>query len=274
MKRSRTQETESTQSAREPDLTNIADNIQPASSAERSLRLLALLAREGRALSLAELASRLSIPKGTAHRICNQLLDTGYLSRGLDQRFYSVGVALRQLAFDTLNNGVERGQRHAILDALVREVTETCNFTTLDGAQVLYLDRVEAEWPLRLHLQIGRHVPLHCTASGKLFLAMMPKEQRNTLLHALPLAAHTKNTLVNKEGLVKECKQIAERGYSTDREEFMAGLIAVAVPVLDATGQTRAAVAIHAPTARMSLNQAISKLPALQAAAKKMQTLI
>jgi IclR family transcriptional regulator, acetate operon repressor len=251
-----------------------AEKDHPASSSERSLRLLALLAREGRALSLAELASSLSIPKGTTHRLCTQLVETGYLSRGFDQRFYSVGAALRQLAFDTLNNGVERGQRHAVLDALVQEVTETCNFTTLDGAQVLYLDRVEAQWPLRLHLQIGKHVPMHCTASGKLFLALMPAEQRETLLQTLPLPALTKNTLVKKGALLKECKQIVERGYSTDREEFMAGLIAVAVPVLDTYGQARAAIAIHAPSARMSLNEAISKLPALQAAAKKMQALI
>jgi IclR family transcriptional regulator, acetate operon repressor len=257
----------------EPSL-DATDKDQPASSSERSLRLLALLAREGRALSLAELAASLSIPKGTTHRLCTQLLETGYLSRDLDQRFYSVGAALRRLAFDTLNNGVERGQRHAILDALVQEVTETCNFTTLDGAQVLYLDRVEAEWPLRLHLQIGKHVPLHCTASGKLFLALMPSEKRERLLQALPLSALTKNTLTKKDALLKECKQIAKRGYSTDREEFMTGLIAVAVPVLDEEGQTRAAIAIHAPTARMSLNDAIAKLPALQAAAKKMRALI
>jgi IclR family transcriptional regulator, acetate operon repressor len=253
---------------------NLKGKELPASAAEKSLRVLGLLAREGRALSLAELASSLSIPKGTAHRICTQLLETGYLSRDLEQRFYSVGIALRQLAFDTLNNGVERGQRHAILDALVREVAETCNFTTLDGAQVLYLDRVEADWPLRLHLQIGTHVPLHCTASGKLFLAMMPSAQREALLDTLPLTALTKNTLTNSVALRNECKLIVERGYSTDREEFMTGLIAVAVPVLDPQGQARAAIAIHAPTARMSLSEAISKLPALRASAKKMQSLI
>jgi IclR family transcriptional regulator, acetate operon repressor len=102
----------------------------------------------------------------------------------------------------------------------------------------------------------------------------MPSEQRENLLHTLPLPALTKNTLIKKEALLKECRQIGERGYSTDREEFMAGLIAVAVPVTDLSGQTRAAIAIHAPTARMSLTEAIAKLPALQAAALKMRALI
>lgn len=157
-----------------------------------------------------------------------------------------------------------------MLDGLVREVGETCNFTTLDGAAVLYLDRVEAHWPLRLTLEVGSHVPLHCTASGKLFLAFLPAARRNTLLGALSLEALTRNSLTDVPALQAECDAIAARGYATDREEFMAGLIAVAVPVRDAHGAVRAAIAVHAPAARMSLDDAVSRLPALQAAAARM----
>ncbi len=221
-------------------------------------------------MSLAELAAGLDLPKATVHRMCTQLLEAGFLARDLDQRSYSVGMALRQLAFDVLNHGVERGARHAVLDGLVREVGETCNFTTLDGAAVLYLDRVEAHWPLRLTLEVGSHVPLHCTASGKLFLAYLPLARRNTLLGALDLVALTRNSVTDARALQAECAAIAARGYSTDREEFMAGLVAVAVPVRDASGAVRAAIAVHAPTARMSLDDALSRLPALQTAAARM----
>jgi IclR family transcriptional regulator, acetate operon repressor len=240
------------------------------SSAERSLRLLALLAQTGRVMSLAELAAGLDLPKATAHRICTQLLEAGFLARDLDQRSYGIGKALRQMAFDVLNHGVGRGARHAVLDGLVREVGETCNFTTLDGAAVLYLDRVEAHWPLRLTLEVGSHVPLHCTASGKLFLAHLPVARRNALLGALSLEALTRNSITDVRALQAECDSIAARGYSTDREEFMAGLIAVAVPVRDLRGDVRAAIAVHAPTARMSLEDAVSRLPALHAAAVRM----
>jgi IclR family transcriptional regulator, acetate operon repressor len=245
-----------------------------SSSSDRSLRLLSLLAKEGRALSLADLALRLEIPKGTLHRLCGQLLESRHLSRDLDQRFYSIGPALRTLAFDSLNNGIERGQRHAILDALVAEVRETCNFTTLDGTQVLYLDRVEAKWPLRLHLDVGSHVPLHCTASGKLFLAMMPTIERGKIISSLPMAALTKKTITRQDTLLKECRAIERRGYATDQEEFMTGLVAVAVPVRDGAGVIRAAIAIHGPTARISLSDALKKLPALKSAALKMQAVL
>jgi IclR family transcriptional regulator, acetate operon repressor len=244
------------------------------SSAERSLALLSLLAREGRVLSLADLAAQLALPKGTAHRICTQLLAAGFLARDVEERFYSVGPALRQLAFDTLNHGVVRGLRHEVLSELVRQVDETCNFTTLDGLQVLYLDRVEAKWPLRLTLDVGSHVPLHCTASGKLFLSQMPRESRDQAIDGLTLTRMTRNTIVSAARLRAECDAIAARGHSCDAEEFIAGLIAVAVPVRDAAGVVRAAIAVHAPTARMSLDDALARLAALQAAAKRMTPLL
>lgn len=244
------------------------------SSAERSLRLLALLANEGRALSLAELSVRLGLPKVTTHRLCAQLLDGGFLARDTDERCFAVGPALRQLAFDTLNHGVVRGLRHEVLAALVAQVGETCNFTTLDGTQVLYIDRVEAKWPLRLSLDVGSHVPLHCTASGKLFLAEMPPPQREALMAQLPLTRMTRHTLTSIKSLKAECASIAAQGYSNDREEFIAGLIAVAVPVRDATGRARAAIALHAPTARMALAEAQRRLPALRAAAARLSALL
>lgn len=244
------------------------------SSAARSLRLLAILADEGRALSLAELATRLALPKATVHRLCAQLLDSGFLARDVDERSFSVGPALRQLAFDTLNHGVVRGLRHEVLSTLVGQVGETCNFTTRDGTRVLYLDRVEAQWPLRLTLDVGSQVPLHCTASGKLFLALMDAAQRDDLLARIPLPRMTPNTLTTLKALRAECEAIVARGYSCDNEEFMAGLIAVAVPVHDAQGRLRAAIAVHAPTARMSLAQAVRKRDALHEAARRMRDLL
>jgi DNA-binding IclR family transcriptional regulator len=251
-----------------------AEATPTGSSAERSLRLLALLANEGRALSLAELAVRLGLPKATAHRLCSQLLDGGFLARDTDERCFAVGPALRQLALDTLNHGVVRGLRHEVLAALVTQVGETCNLTTLDGTQVLYIDRVEAQWPLRLSLDVGSHVPLHCTASGKLFLATLPATERNRLLAELPLPRMTRHTLITAKALRAECESIAAQGHSCDREEFIAGLIAVAVPVHDARGIVRAAIALHAPTARMALAQAQRMLPALRAAAARMSALL
>lgn len=252
-----------------------AERSLTGSSAERSLRLLSILAQAGRPLSLADLTAQLGLPKGTAHRICRQLLESGFLARDVDERLFSVGPALRHLAFATLNHGVARGLRHEVLAGLVEAIGETCNFTTQDGTEVLYLDRVEAKWPLRLTLDVGSHVPLHCTASGKLFLALMPVDERNEAIARIALPRMTRATITSRRALRAECDAIAACGYACDREEFIAGLIAIAVPVCPAAGSgARAAIAVHAPTARMSLAQALGQLAALQAAAARMGELL
>ncbi len=251
-----------------------SDSSTTGSSAARSLRLLAKLADEGRALSLADLANYLALPKATAHRLCMQLVDSGFISRSENEREYVVGPALRKLAFDTLNHGTVSGLRHAVIADLVAEVKETCNYTTLDGAEVLYLDRVEAPWPWRLTLDVGVHVPIHCTASGKLFLATMPAERRALLMASLNFERLTENSLTDAALLQAECDRIAAAGYSLDREEFIIGLVAIAVPVRDAGGRVRAALATHAPRARMSVEQALAHLPAMQAAALRMGQLL
>ena len=250
------------------------DTPQAASAAARSLAVLAALAAEGRPMTLADVAARLGLPKATAHRLCAQLLEAGYLMRGLDERELLVGPALQRLALDTLNHGTVRGLRHQVLTDLVGEVGETCNFTTLDGAAVLYLDRVEAPWPWRLTLDVGVHVPLHCTASGKLFLALMSARKRRALLDGIALAPMTERTLTSVQALESECREIATRGYALDREEFIPGLVAAAVPVRDAQGDVRAAIAVHAPVARMGAQQVLDRLPALQAAALRMGKLL
>ena len=245
-----------------------------ASAAERSLRLLAMLAAENRALTLAELSQRLGLPKATTHRLCTQLQDTGFLARDVDERSIAIGPALRRLAMDTLNHGTVRGLRHEVLAALVAEVGETCNFTSLDGASVVYLDRVEAPWPWRLTLDVGTHVPLHCTASGKLFLAHLDAARRDELLAHLPLPRLTANTLTTRRALRTECDTIVAQGHALDREEFIPGLVALAVPVRDAQGTVRAAIAVHAPVARLSIEAALERLAALQAAAQRMGELL
>lgn len=244
------------------------------SAAERSLRLLGLLAKEGRAQTLAELASQLGLAKATAHRLCGQLLAGGYLARDIDERSFVVGPALRQLALDALNHGSARALRHEVLAEVVAKVGETCNFTTRDGASVLYLDRVEAPWPWRMTMDVGVHVPLHCTASGKLFLAFMPTGEREALLAHLPLPRLTARTITRVRTLRTECDAIAQSGHAIDREEFIVGLIAMAVPVRDAAGVVRAAIAVHAPSARLSPRDALVRLPALEEAARRMGRLL
>ena len=137
-----------------------------------------------------------------------------------------------------------------------------------------YHDRVETEWPLRHQLPIGSQVPLHCTASGKAFLASLPPKARQQMVHSLDLEALTPNTHTEPARLLAELDEVNRAGYSLDREEFVEGMVAIAVPVLDSQKRFLAALAFHGPLIRLSIDIAISRLPVLQSAAGELASLM
>jgi DNA-binding IclR family transcriptional regulator len=169
---------------------------------------------------------------------------------------------------------MQLGPRHAILAALSAELGETCNFGVMAGSHVVYLDRVESAWPFGLRFEPGSRVPLHCTSMGKLFLSLLPKPKRALLLRAAPLYPYTANTITDLDALDAELDRIRETGISTDNQEFLAGVVCVAVSVASASGRPAAALAVSAPIARMSLEQALEHVPSLRGAAARLSETI
>ncbi len=244
------------------------DAIQDKSSATlRAIAVLESIVRADRPVSLTEVMTDVDLPKPTVYRILALLAHSGLLSREPDGKHYTVGPRLAHFGTEILMNSSVRGSRHAILQRLVDDIGETCNFTMLDGSEVVYLDRVETAWPLRMNLQPGSRVPLHCSASGKLLLAMLTRAQRARLLDNLPLRRYTENTITDRAQLERELERIRRDKASTDNEEYLAGLVCVAVPVMSRDGRPCASVAVHAPVARMSVDKALAHLPALRRAA-------
>jgi DNA-binding IclR family transcriptional regulator len=233
----------------------------------RAVGLLERVASADGALTLAEATDGTGLPKPTVYRMVGMLEDAGLLIRDSEGRRIAPGPRLARLALDALLNASSRAPRHAILTSLAHSVGETVNLTMLDGSQVVYLDRVETAWPLRMTLQPGSRVPLHCTASGKLLLALQPPARRKRLLAGLALDRYTERTLTTAQELDAELARIRRLGYATDNEEYLAGLVCVAVPVAAARRPAAACVAVHAPVARMPLERALAHLPALQDAA-------
>jgi DNA-binding IclR family transcriptional regulator len=233
----------------------------------RVLDLIQLVAASTQPMTLAQIGNELKLPKPTVHRLCVRLEESKYLTREPGRHRYRVGPATERLAFNAIRRGAASVQWRAILEQLVDEIHETCNFTALAGNEVVYVERVESRWPLRIHLETGSRVPIHCTASGKLFLAMMEPERRRRMLDTVTLSAMTERTITTRGKLEAELGEIASRAYSTDDEEFIVGLVAIAVAVTDAKGRLVGAVACHAAKARLDLPQALQHLARLQSAA-------
>lgn len=238
----------------------------------RGLKLMQQVADSERGLSIAELVEAIGLPKPTIHRIATQLEEEGYLLRGPDKRF-TVGHALKHFSLAVQANHAVGAPRHAILERLSQEVGETCNCTMLDGHRTVYFDRVEYNWPIKVDLHLGSRLPLHATASGKLFLAYMKPSERKRILSAAPLAQNTEQTITCSNELETQLKQIRKEGVGFDNEELIAGMVAVAVPVLNQNKRICFTVAAHAPTSRKSLQDLRDCVPALQKAAESLSAI-
>jgi IclR family transcriptional regulator, acetate operon repressor len=231
------------------------------------LTLLEFIVRGDKAVSLSDAVEALGQPKPTVHRMLNMLDKAGWLVKEPDGKQYLPSPRLVRLGADIVLNSSVRGTRHAILQRLVNEIGETCNLTMLDGTEVVYLDRVEAEWPLRVHLEPGSRVPAHCSASGKLLISQYPPSRLRLILDSLPLKRFTHHTITDIRMLEAELDRTRAGEVGVDNEEYMAGLVCVAVPVVEQSGRYCAAVALQAPAARLPLARALEYVPSLRRAA-------
>ena len=263
-------------SAPKPRLTRAPGKRPATASAEhafptiKALAIIETLATARRPLGASEISVLQGMPKPTAHRIVRMLEREGLLQREPGKRRFVPGARLLRLGLGIVSASMLRAPRHAILEALSNEVGETCNFGVMVGSHVVYLDRVESAWPLGLRFESGSRVPLHCTAMGKLFLSMLPTRKRAALVRAIPLHRYTENTMTDAARLGRELDKIRALKISTDNQEFLAGVVCVAVPVNRHNGQPVAALAISAPLARMTLEQGLRHVSRLQGAAKSL----
>ncbi|MEX0693237.1 MAG: IclR family transcriptional regulator [Rhodospirillales bacterium] len=245
----------------------MVDNAEPV--VIKAFAVIEVILAAGRPLSLPELAEALERPKQTVHRTARQLEDHGFLFREPTRDRYAIGPKLYNIAKDVMGWCTRYTPRNAVLARLVAEVSETCNIGILDGDSVLYLDRVESNFPLRAELHPGSRVPVHCTGLGKLFLAHLPSRTRKRILERVALEKYTAQTLTSAEALEADCAQIRAHGYSVNNEEFHDGIISVAVPVHADADHVISGLAIHAPAARMSVEDAVALVPILKKYARQ-----
>ncbi len=238
----------------------------------RVLSVLEQLATTQYPQTLAQLSQRTGLPKSSLMRMLQALEGAAYVTRLPGDMGYVPGPRAHHLSAHILRTPhFLRACRH-ILGMLITITGEACNLTAPAGDAVHYLARVERPemQRLQLHMEIGVHVPLHCTASGKLFLAFAPEIERRQILDRIALDRLTPKTIVDRHGLETELKRIRGLGIGIDDEEFVRGMVAIAVPVFNRQEQVIAAVACHAATAQKSLHELLGYAEPMRQAARAM----
>ena len=165
---------------------------------------------------------------------------------------YRPSLKVLQLGFTALNS-LEVGQvARPYLERLAQEVSEAASLGVLDGLNVIYVDRIRNRAIVGVVIEIGSHVPGHCTALGKVLLADLPPEEFDKRLARADLTEYTSRTITDREALLNEVALARQRGYAVSDEELAVGLRAVAAPIRDASQKAVAAINVSGSVTTIS----------------------
>jgi DNA-binding IclR family transcriptional regulator len=214
------------------------------------MRLLDLVSASDAPLRFSDILALTGEPRGTVHRQLSHLLEEGLLEQGRDQ-CYRPGLRLLMLASNAWSRNEFRAVAAPFLQELHEATGETVHLGVLHGREVVYLDKVESRQSVRMHSQIGRASPVHCTGIGKAALAALTPERAEALIARLDLRRFTPATLTDADALQQEVAAIRQQGHAFDREEHEAGIRCVAAPIGGGEGET-GGVSVTVPAFRIS----------------------
>lgn len=205
-------------------------------------------------LGVTELARRLDLHKNNVFRILATLEQQGYVEQVGENEAYRLGVRCLELgrAYGASRSLLRLAR--PLLEELVGRSGESAHLGELRGFEVVHLDGEQGNQLVQTGLRVGRTLPAHCTALGKVLLACSRADEQERFdreVIARGLAARTPRTLVDRDKLLEHLHGIAAQGYAMDLEECERGLCCAAAPIYDATGRLVGAVSISGPSFRL-----------------------
>ena len=213
---------------------------------DRGLSILELLSRHPEGLILSDLCRTLQIPKKSGSRILSALEHRGFLKKNDKTLAFSLTSKLLLLGCGTIS---DRNLTEEAIDVMrdFRDATgESVTLDALVGDHGVVLERVTTRHPIRLVVDPGASFELHCTAPGKVLLAWLSDQDRNSLLERLTLPKYTPTTLTTTDRLRRELETVRQQGYALDQAEGIAGVFCVSAPILDRSSQVIAALTVSA----------------------------
>jgi DNA-binding IclR family transcriptional regulator len=237
---------------------------------EHAIDVLDAIAASGPALGVSDIARQTGLSKPTIHHLLATLEGRRFVIREPDTSRYRLSWALYELGSNVVRSLNLSRIARPYLDRLSAQTRESTLLGILDEDSVLYLDRGEPPAGLEMVADAGRRGSLHATASGKVLLAHVPKDQLDRLLDRR-LPSYTKTTITDPAAMRRQLAQVRNRGYATCWEEREPGLCSLAVPLRDYTGSVAATLTLAGPADRLNSRSYQAHLAPLRAAAHRIE---
>ena len=232
---------------------------------DRALNIIDLFDEQQMELKLSEISERMKLHKSTVHSLLRTLQAHHYIAQDEQSGKYRLGMRFVEKGQMLLHQVDIRDIARPHLRTLSAETGQTTHLVIMDeGKEGIYIDKVEGHKAAIRYSRIGRRVPLHCSAVGKVLAAFQSASDKAQLVKGHAFIKHTDKTIDNPEAFLKELEQVGRQGYAIDNEENEPGVRCAAAPIYNHNGQVIAALSISTMVAHVDDNELAQLITLLQ----------
>ena len=200
-----------------------------------------------------KISHKLGIPLATIYRHIDTLCEEKYIVPTGTKK-YIPGPKIRNIILNSLPYEPNFTLRRSHLRKLTNDIQETVSLSIPIGTKLVYFDRIEFHWPMQLNLEAGDHLPLHASASGKLYLSSIDEEKVIQIFKNIKKPKTAKNTITDISQFKKELKKIKNQGYAFDDEEWFNGMVGLSVPIFNSKKELCFCLSTHTAKSRKDIN--------------------
>ena len=211
---------------------------------DRTLDIIELLATAKEGLGVTEIGQKIGLHKSTVYRLLTALSNRGYIEKDSKNSTYKIGLKFIEISGLFLKKLELKTEALPFMRKLAEIIGQPVHLAILEGAEVVYIEKVELVNSIRMYSQIGRRVPAYCSAIGKILLTGLDPEALREILETIKFEKFTPNTIGSKKELQRELELVKERGWAVDNEEHEPNIKCIAAPIIDYTGKIIAAVSV------------------------------
>jgi DNA-binding IclR family transcriptional regulator len=211
---------------------------------ERALNILELFSEQTVELKISEISQRTGLHKSTLHSLLKTLQSLDYVEQNETNGPYRLGLKLLERGNLVMRSRDFVFVARPYLTTLAGQTGQTAHLGVLDGKHGVYIDKIEGERSVIVYSRIGRQMPIHSTAIGKVLLAFQPRSTIERTLDGYDFEACTENTLTRRDAFEAALEAVRADGYAIDEQENVRGIRCAAVPVWNHDRTLVAAISI------------------------------
>lgn len=221
-------------------------------SADRTLKILTLLADQPDGMTMTDIGKALDIPLSSMHALVGTLAKREFVLRDENSYCYRLGPQILRLASSYRAQVDLITIADPVMDRIRRAVGETISLSVLQGQMIMFIHKKPAQGVVKVVNPVGTRLYAHATGSGKVMLAYLDDGEFDRIYPDEDLPIITSTTIGSKSTLKKTLSDIRMQNYAYDEEESALGVWAVASSLRDDTGRPIAAISIVGPTSRIA----------------------